>query len=145
MFNYSYFWLGYLILYHTSSFFINPLMLIVNFNTKKIRFLLLSTLNFNPISLRWILETQPQLYISRKERLFTKQLRNKKKRDLSNCFFVEGLKSVLELFKSSYQIKTILSTPRFREDCSKLFEQKNFNWYEVSESVLSSLSTLHKQ
>ncbi len=79
---------------------------------------------------------------SRKERLFIKQLRNKKKRDLSDCFTVEGFKSVLELFNSTYQIETLLSTPRFSEACLKMVEKKNFNWYEVSESVLSSLSTL---
>jgi RNA methyltransferase, TrmH family len=71
---------------------------------------------------------------------FIKSLQIKKYRRQHQSFLVEGAKSVIELFRSDFQITTLIGTPVFLNE-NKNFLKDNFEYFEGKEDELSSLGS----
>jgi len=73
---------------------------------------------------------------------FIKSLHLKKNRDQAGLFLVEGAKSVLELLKSDYKIRTILATETYLPILHTQAKGKVVEWFEVNEKELKQAGTL---
>lgn len=66
----------------------------------------------------------------------------KKYRKKANAFLIEGVKSVLELLNSDFQIKFIVATEKFISEYQMLVKPKRDLLIEISEKELHALGTL---
>lgn len=71
-----------------------------------------------------------------------KSLHNKKNREKTGLFLVEGEKSILETFSSDYKIKNILATKNFQLKYSELFKTKDISIEIVEQGEIEKVSTL---
>ena len=79
--------------------------------------------------------------ISKKAAKYIKSLQQKKFRKTEQSFIVEGAKSVIELLKSEFKIRTLYATPVFLKDQKHLISN-NTNKFEVVETTENELSTV---
>ena len=83
--------------------------------------------------------------IESKENAFIKELKKlkeKKYRKQQNQFIVEGIRSVNEVLKSSYEIEYLLYSDKFEDKIDALFKNekiKNVQFYNVTNDVLKLL------
>ena len=83
--------------------------------------------------------------IESKENAFIKELKKlkeKKYRKQKNQFIVEGIRSVNEVLKSSYEIEYLLYSDKFEDKIDALFKNekiKNVQFYNVTNDVLKLL------
>ena len=71
-----------------------------------------------------------------------RSLLEKKYRENTKKFLVEGEKNVLELIKSDIQIDSVFATREFQKKYGKILEEKNIRVQQVEASELTSYGTL---
>ncbi len=71
-----------------------------------------------------------------------KSLHQKKHRQATKKFLIEGGKNVLELLESSFQIEAVYVTPEFKKAHAKLLERHHGRVFTVDASELDALGTL---
>lgn len=71
-----------------------------------------------------------------------KSLHDKKHRQKTNLFLVEGEKSVIETINSDYKIEILLSTKSFYTKNSKLINEKKINYEIVEQGEIEKVSSL---
>jgi TrmH family RNA methyltransferase len=77
--------------------------------------------------------------ISKKKAKFIKSLQLKKFRQKEKRFLVEGAKSVLELLRSKFNVKILISTPEFSSQLKQLFPETEY--HQTNAEELSSLGS----
>lgn len=83
--------------------------------------------------------------ISKKAAKYIKSLQQKKFRKADQSFIVEGAKSVVELFKSEFKIRTLYATSVFLKDQKHLIfnNTNNFDVVETTENELSKVGSFN--
>jgi TrmH family RNA methyltransferase len=79
--------------------------------------------------------------LSKNKAKFIKSLHNKKAREESGFFTVEGAKSVLEILGSRFEVTDIVCTEPFRNENRERLEEKNIETVVVSPEELESVSS----
>jgi TrmH family RNA methyltransferase len=78
--------------------------------------------------------------LSKSQLSFIKSLHQKKYRKENGLFIIEGIKSLIELLPSSYQIESIYHLPEYRSLLPEL--SSNIKLFEVNNAELAKISTL---
>lgn len=73
---------------------------------------------------------------------YINSLQNKKYRKIEHAFLVEGLKNVLELIHSDFQIERIFCTEAYQSEIKKSLDKRSVPVEIVNEKELTQISTL---